>query len=419
MRIIALMLMLLAGASPADAQGWQTEVRNPRGENLRTDSTQSGNWEMNISTTQNLVQLSDGFQAPGIALNGFRIPKTSLETLIFQEGFSNNLNVEETWDVFSVGGGSVAVADGEGVLITTAAGQSIIIETQVPHPFTHGYSNLWRVRLILNDPFAVAGSTRSWGIFDENDGYLFRLNGNGLSAVIRRKTVETIIASSTWSNMTKSLEDMDARSYAIQYLNGNRVVFYLDDIPVAGAGSMVGSLIAKSNIPTRFENLQSLDVSTKTMKFTGLAVIREGSPFLFDSAGALVVSGSIAEAPEGTIAVKRPEGTSRLDVNPGSVTDDFYTITNDKTLVIQVLGASSASAGTGKSIIIELFDDPNGDESLLIPIPGAVLMGNNFNTERVISRTFSGDGVRRILMRITQDGNASMKIASEWRGFEQ
>ena len=392
MKIILLLLSLISSASAAPTQ---CTIRNPRGETLP-------------------IQQSDGTRKSGIIFNGFDIAKTALTTQVFEEGFSVGIDTITVWNEFTVGGGTISVADSQATFTTSAAGDEARIATQLTHSFLHGFSNIWRTRLKTVDTGEVSGSTRAWGVFDDNNGYFFKLDGEGLHVVIRRKAVDVVISSSSF--LTPIVYTGNAHSYAIQYLNGNRVIFYYDGILIHQAASQAQNLVALSQLRTTFDNKQSITSGDKILEVYGLAVIREGVPFQFDTAGNLKVSGGAAEAPAGTDPVSSP-AVPRVTIGPNATIDSFFTITTGKTLTIQVLEVAAMSAGTGKGIVATLFEDPNGDLSVLNEVK--TLMGNNINEERVIDRTFAGDGTRRILLRVEQIGAASMIISREWEGFEQ
>ena len=82
----------------------------------------------------------------------------------------------------------------------------------------------------------------------------------------------------------------------------------------------------------------------------------------------------------------------------GSNNDVFYTITSGKTLSINFLSVSGEA--NGKGMKFSLYEDPNGDASVLNIIPQADIITDGFPSQRSISVSFSGDGTRRILLRL-------------------
>ena len=429
------LFLILALAHHANAFDITAEVRTPLGEGLNVQS--SSGVVINPSTEDTLidvlrelqailirqndrtqkVRLTDGERDSTIAFSGFDSLKVAAETQVFEEGFAAGLDTVETWDQTTSSGGLVTVVDSQGLFQTFADGDISRIRTKASHQFLHGFSNTWRIRVRINKVNGSLGSTREWGLFDDANGYFFRVDNDGLSVVIRRKTLETVVSSSSFVNSISL--STTGQSYAIQYLNGNRVLFYINGVLAFQSGSSIANLIANSQLRTTINNVQvSSTTGEQLIEIYGLAVVRDGTPFTYDSAGRVRVSGGVAEAPPGTLSVNEP-ATPKITLNPGQTIDEFYTITDGKSLTLQVLDASVESAGTGKSVVIELFDDPNGDASSLIIIPGGILMGNNFNSQRVIDKIFLGDGTRRILLRTTQVGNAQILLSRTWMGFEQ
>lgn len=129
-----------------------------------------------------------------------------------------------------------------------------------------------------------------------------------------------------------------------------------------------------------------------------------------DNSGRLLVS-QAAVAPSNTTEVIR---IAQSSIN--SDTDTTYTITNGKTLVLQVLQAGSESNTNGGSKV-SLFEDPNGDLSTLNLI--AILYVNGSSSELALDTVYVGNGTRRIVMRRSIFAGASREVTSRWKGFEQ
>lgn len=401
MNRLLILLLLFGIPTPATSED-VVEIVNPRGQSIGTQ------------LTDNRRKLTAGF-------TGFDQLIAAPPTQVFEEGFATGLDTEKVWTVTTVGAGTITVQNAQGDVNTFGTNDSSKMVTQLPHQFLHGFSNTWRIRVRLDDTVSITGGVREWGIFDTSDGYLFRMDENGLHVVIRRLTVETVIDEVDFANIIPNGGLVPtAMSYAIQYLNGNRVLFYINNDIVHEAASKTGSLVATSQLRTTINNFQTA-LSTggpQMIQIYGLAMLRDGSPNTYDTIGRLRVTGGVSEAPPGTIEVMIP-ATPKISITANQVVDEFFTITDGKTLTLQALEAGVESAGTGKSVMIELFDDPNGDLSVLIPIPAGFLIGNNFNDERILSASFLGDGIRRILLRTTQLGAANITMSREWRGFEQ
>ncbi len=132
--------------------------------------------------------------------------------------------------------------------------------------------------------------------------------------------------------------------------------------------------------------------------------------FKITDEGALLVSIVPGEIPPDTVEVTRNAQSSLT-----TSADDLFTITNGKSLTIQVFLAGAQTAIGGSKV--ELFEDPNGDLSVLNIINPLYVDGSSSSI--LIGKTFAGDGTRRILMRRTPTGGGPREIFGEWRGFEE
>jgi hypothetical protein len=96
--------------------------------------------------------------------------------------------------------------------------------------------------------------------------------------------------------------------------------------------------------------------------------------------------------------------------------DTIYTITNTKTLTIQQF-SSGSEAKTGGSVA-EIFEDPNGDLSVLNRIDNIYTDGST--TTVPLGQDYVGDGTRRIVMRQRGLSSTSAReMFSRWQGFEE
>jgi hypothetical protein len=75
-------------------------------------------------------------------------------------------------------------------------------------------------------------------------------------------------------------------------------------------------------------------------------------------------------------------------------------------------GAQSSNSGH----IIELFDDPNGDLSVLNIIDDIYVNGSS--NQKDLLGDFIGDGIRRILLRRRAFGGGNNDVTGIWQGYE-
>jgi len=130
---------------------------------------------------------------------------------------------------------------------------------------------------------------------------------------------------------------------------------------------------------------------------------------VLESGGILVESASLTTPPD-TTAVRRVafSGVS-------TQSDDIYTITSGKTLVIQRFSAAIESSTAGS--IVELYEDPNGDLSVLNAIE--ILIESGGSAQVSINDQFIGNGTRRIVMRRRRFDGGSRTIFARWEGYER
>jgi len=112
-----------------------------------------------------------------------------------------------------------------------------------------------------------------------------------------------------------------------------------------------------------------------------------------------------------------PAATEVSQISYTSMTgtsDTLYTITSGDTLTLQRL----AAGGEGNGGVIELYEDPNGDLSVL-NIVAAIFVAQS-SDQVDLEEVFSGDGTRRILLRrITLGGGGARLMFGRWEGYEQ
>ena len=127
-----------------------------------------------------------------------------------------------------------------------------------------------------------------------------------------------------------------------------------------------------------------------------------------DSSGRLQISQQV-QAPVGTTAISR----TRFD-GVSTTHDYLYTITNGKSLTITRFSGGCESSTNGSDI--ELYEDPNGDLSVLNIID--VIFVSGISGQHDLLATFIGNGTRRILMRRKRLDGGAKSMFGRWEGFE-
>lgn len=130
---------------------------------------------------------------------------------------------------------------------------------------------------------------------------------------------------------------------------------------------------------------------------------------ILESGGILVENASLSTPPD----TARVEQVAYSSVATSA--DLFYPITNGKTLVMQRLsaGAEASTAGT----VVELWEDPNGDGSVLNIIEALFASGDASQVS--MGAEFVGNGTRRILLRRLRLDGGAKRIFGRWEGYEK
>lgn len=150
------------------------------------------------------------------------------------------------------------------------------------------------------------------------------------------------------------------------------------------------------------------DVSGTSGSLFVTIVDSTGKEALVTTSGELRVVNPPPEAPIGTQSITQ---TAYGDVS--TITDTIWVIPNGSTLVVQRFSASGASSVQGSVCV--LYYDPNGDLSVLTPISVIHVDGNS--DEKDLNSTYTGNGVRRIVMRRERLNGGAKSLFASWIGY--
>lgn len=202
----------------------------------------------------------------------------------------------------------------------------------------------------------------------------------------------------------------------------DNVVIYQFNLPSKG-GTIAANVITLDFDTTTMSDTDPLQIwvdipnsdapSIPTVS-TGAILARDGGGVLqelqCDDAKRLLTSQETPPAGPGETAV----GES-LRGNLSGTNDDEYTIPSGDTLQIRSLFGGVEDNGAG--CVFSLFDDPNGDKSVLTLISaGAEIIINGDTQQNNITIDILGDGTRRIVMRAEQLTGGSYRTTVSWSG---
>jgi len=331
------------------------------------------------------------------------------KSLIFADNFPGSSLDSSVWSQTLVGTGAVVVADTSVTLSATAASDAATIETVAEHSSLAAFPIHWGLIIITPDA-GTTGNIREWGVYNDDDGYFFRLSGTTLSVVVRKGGSDTVVAASDFNvlPLTDPTSSV-AVVYEIQYATTTFALFYVNRQLVHSARVTTGALVSAVQLKTRFRN-NNVSATTKVdLICSVLSVRREGANFTFDASNHLNVVAPPPVAPATATAVVR---IANGDVT--GIADDVFAVPIGKTLTVQRLnaGAESAAGPGGK---VEMFLDVTGDGSSLSILEKVFLNGSN--SESTLADNVIGDGSRSIRMRRENLGGGTLEMFGRWDGF--
>lgn len=136
-----------------------------------------------------------------------------------------------------------------------------------------------------------------------------------------------------------------------------------------------------------------------------------GVSALMDSTGRILTS---SESPPAGPGETTKSASIRGELS--AIVDDEYTIKSGKTLQIRKFVGGVENNGAGCAFT--LFDDPNGDKSVLKVIPGGEIIIDGDTQQNDIVKELVGDGTRRLVMRIEQLTGGTYRTTASWTGVE-
>jgi len=174
---------------------------------------------------------------------------------------------------------------------------------------------------------------------------------------------------------------------------------------IRGSGGVLADVTATGRL--KVESTQASG-STSTVMIVGSQGL---NLITVDSSGRLLVRDS-ATAPPDTTSVS----TSAFSlITKDDIENTIYTVTAGSTLTIQTVSFACPNIGLAKYVRITIYEDPNGDLSVLNRKYTGYCSGENF--VRALDLEFVGDGTNRIVLQAEAFG-VSMEIFRRWAGFE-
>jgi hypothetical protein len=394
------------------------------------NTTNATDVRMNIAPTSILnegeeqVIVSDGTR--NILLNSSRrVLVQGAGSPLMGEKFATPLDTVNRWDPTVVGAAAwTQPVDTYTLFLSTTTAATDFVELSFREnnleETTGGFAE-FEVGAKFGDTLEP-GNIREWGYEDSTglNGVFFRVNGTSLEFVNLKGGVEAI------TSLADSLPNLNFHLYRIEHLGAGKIAGYIDGNQVVdfapAAVSQVGAaekkpfvrmynnaVLAGTPTDSEFHWIRLLDQSGTRTTIVGIDDNNIFRQVRVNTSGRLLVSQEPPTPPAATTPVDiREKGTIS-----GTV-DTLYTITNGTTLTIQRLSGGAETSNAGH--VIELYDDPNGDLSVLNIIDDIYV--NGASDQKDLLGDFIGDGIRRILLRRRAFGGGTNEVTGIWQGYE-
>jgi len=373
------------------------------------------------------VKIGDDRLGPGlgrfanISVDRYLTIQTFGSTLMAESFPNSTIDIVNRWTETIVGSASQSVVN-SALLLNVTTGATDSIEEYYNQELQEIPGAFARFRTGFKTGTTIeANNVREFGMIDavKTNGVFFRFDGATLTLVTRLNGVETL------NPLTNP--GLTFHLYAIEVLGAGKVFAFIDDALVLETQITVGSVIGNqirtpfmkmyntgvlAGVPTPSEHhwVHVVDLSGSALTFQG----RDDFGFFHDIAvnpsRRMLVSQEPPTPPPATLAVVATEFSDMS----GTV-DTIIPITDTKILTLQRFAGGAEVDGPAGNVI-ELFDDPNGDLSVLNVIDVIFASGNS--DQHDLNAPFIGDGTRRIILRRRRLGGGAREIFARVEGFE-
>lgn len=213
------------------------------------------------------------------AVSGWGLNKVSLERILKEFKFTDAL-LQISFIQAITGIGTISTSAPFNLHINTGAqassGATVTTKQNLVHPVGEGL--ILKVLSTFTGG-GVAGNQRSFGLFNDNNGYFLRLNGTALEFVTRNGGVDTVIDSSTWD--IAPIIDDKAHVWDIQ-LQGSAVgdIYIFQDgklvHKIDNIGIVTTAQTQQTDLPFRVINENIANTSDVSIDVCGAAISSEG-----------------------------------------------------------------------------------------------------------------------------------------------
>lgn len=253
------------------------------------------------------------------------------------------------WTTGHIGSGSAVHTNGELVI---APGGTANSRSQITSALRNrqmsGTTQMMICVVRLSD-LGTSNNIRRWGVYDDNDGYFFELNGSTFSVGSRKSGVDTLVPYSSWNGPAKSggffdpATDLTFMNQFNLFFGGLSMRWQINGRVAHGIGTktLTSPLTSVLTLPFRHESINSAGQTANAQIFGRGMSFHRISPM--DVSPRYVHTTAAA-----TTVIKQGPGTFRRVVinNPGLLTGTatFYDNTAGSGTVIAIIGNPGSAA---------------------------------------------------------------------------
>lgn len=386
-----------------------------------------GNYQVEV-TDENRLKVDAGLGKPGLMGSAFGLLKVAPEAMLANFRWTSNLITNGfTENLLSSGSsGNWNIVETSVLQLNTgsASFSGIDLKSINDYYYQAGRGQLFRISIVLGDS-GVAGNIREWGLSDSANGVFIRLNGTEYEFVLRSNGGETVVPASNWDIPISP--DANGHIWYIQFQwlgVGNFFVYYDGELVYTHnyLGTSTSISMENPDLPVRLRNYNTSNTSDVYLKTGCCSVINEGANIIsgldendilrevrVTASGRIKVDSSPPDAPLDTIPVIATEYD-----NVSTTDDNVYIIPLGEKLIIQRFSAG-AEVDTTAGNAIELWEDPNGDGSVLNIID--VIFASGTSDQHDLREEFLGDGTLAVRMRRKRYSGGAKEIFGRWEGY--
>jgi hypothetical protein len=213
------------------------------------------------------------------AVSAYGLPKFAFERILRDYKFNDAL-LQISFNQTVSGIGTATTSPPFSLNITTGAQASsgVVLTTKQNHVHPVGKGLILKVFATFKGG-ATTNNHRSFGLYNDNNGFFIRLNGTSLEFVTRQNAVDTVVDSSTW-DITPTVDDKTHLWYIQSEGSGvgDYEIWYDEQLVhrVNNLGVLTGPQINQTDLPLRIANVNLTNATDVEFEVEGASVATEG-----------------------------------------------------------------------------------------------------------------------------------------------